>query len=226
MSKKTKRFFRILKDKLINFENSISDLFGRRYYKKLRSGFEGKKISIIANNCVGGVIYHQIGCSFESPTINLKFDDNDFIKFLKNFDSYLEAELEEIETKQAYPVGVLKLSSGEFITIYFVHYKSFKEAKQKWDSRKKRIDKSNMYVIFDTCGTKNVERMKALVKSFNELDYKNKLFLTTLDLDGENVGRVNMPDLKTNGNWITKRNKSLYRRYCDLLDYRKIFNIK
>lgn len=52
--------------------------------------------TIISSNCVGGIIYHELGERFLSPTINLWFEPNDFLKFASNFDFYLSQDLIEI----------------------------------------------------------------------------------------------------------------------------------
>lgn len=111
---------------------------------KKRKKLKNSDFTIISSNCVGGVIYHDLGLQFKSPTINLWFKPKDYLKFLSDLDKYLEMELSEETDKDVdYPVGLL----GD-IHLYFLHYRTFAEAKNKWNSRKKRINKENIYVIF------------------------------------------------------------------------------
>ena len=42
-----------------------------RIEKKNRRLLKNRDIPIISANCVGGVIYHDLGLAFNSPTINL-----------------------------------------------------------------------------------------------------------------------------------------------------------
>ena len=42
---------------------------------------ENKNFTIIARDCVGGILYHQLGERFLSPTINLFFTPEDFNYF-------------------------------------------------------------------------------------------------------------------------------------------------
>lgn len=48
---------------------------------------------IIASNCNGGIIYHDLGLKFLSPTINLFFYPQDYLKFIMNLDHYVKAQL-------------------------------------------------------------------------------------------------------------------------------------
>ena len=55
-----------------------------------------------------------------------------------------------------------------------MHYKSFEEAKEKWDIRKERINYNNLFIMFtdrDGCTYEQIKR-------FNELPYSNKIIFT------------------------------------------------
>ena len=72
-----------------------------------------------------------------------------------------------------YPVGVL--SNGKnTIEIFFLHYHSEQEAREKWERRIKRINWDKLLVKFnDQNGCTETE-----VNRFMGLPYKNKLFFT------------------------------------------------
>ena len=54
------------------------NMFLRFFYLcKLKRINKTKDISIIANNCIGGCLYHDLGLKFLSPTIDLFFYPND-----------------------------------------------------------------------------------------------------------------------------------------------------
>lgn len=55
-----------------------------RIDKKNRSLLKNRDITIISANCVGGVIYHDLGLAFNSPTINLFFNVNINLGLLEN----------------------------------------------------------------------------------------------------------------------------------------------
>ena len=139
--------------------------------RKLRNKNMRKKLknnpSIITNHCIGGIISHDLGLKFLSPTVNLKILPYDFIKFIQNLDRYLNADLIEIESEFPYPVAKL-----EDITIYFVHYKTFEEAVNKWNERKKRIDFNNIRVIMTARDGASYETLK----KYNDLPYKKVFF--------------------------------------------------
>lgn len=110
--------------------NSCLHRFRKAMFRKKLTN---KNISIISNNCIAGVLYHDLKCQFKSPTINLFFPKpEDFIKYVQNMEFYNKNELIQIDSDQTYPVG--KLFD---IEIHFMHYSSFKEAKKCWNTRKK-----------------------------------------------------------------------------------------
>lgn len=105
-------------------------------------------MTILASNCMGGLIYHDLGTPFISPTINTRIDSPDFVKFICNLDEYLSKPLLFYPTKDPFPVARL----GD-IVINFVHYHTADEAEKKWQERVKRIDWNNVFVLLnDNCG--------------------------------------------------------------------------
>ena len=111
------------------------------YKKRL----DNKNPTIISSDCAGGIISSNLGLKFNSPTINLYFSKGDFWEFVLNLNGYLSCELvEKKDADKSYPVGTLTLND-KTIVINFMHYKSFDEAKNKWNERKKRVDFSNIY---------------------------------------------------------------------------------
>lgn len=134
------------------FRNHIDRI---RYHK-----YHGEKnISIISQNCIGGVMCHDLGLRFNSPTINLYMEAEDYIRFLENLDYYLDIdanELEFLDEKVDYPVGILR-----DIKIYFVHYSKEKDIIEKWNKRRKRINKKSLCVIMtdrDGCTPEIIDR--------------------------------------------------------------------
>lgn len=133
---------------------------------KNRKRLTNKNFTIICNNCVGGVILHELGQRFNSPTINLFFRAEDYIRFLENLDYYLEQELTEIQSNRGYPVAKLK-----DIIIYFIHYQTFAEAREMWKKRTKRINRKNMYIIM----VQQSGCTEAILKRFDNLPYRHKV---------------------------------------------------
>lgn len=112
-----------------------------RIAKKAYGQLKAKNISIISQNCIGGVFYHDMHMRFLSPTINLFFKEPDFVKFVLNLEYYMELDI-EMHWDEEYPIGIL-----EDVTVYFMHYNTCHEAKEAWNKRKERINWDKIIVI-------------------------------------------------------------------------------
>ena len=171
--------------------------------RKIRNKIMRRKLNnkptIIANHCIGGIISHDFGWQFLSPTVNLKILPDDFIKFVENLEEYLKEEIVEVESDLPYPVGRLK-----DITIYFVHYKTFEQAIQKWNERKVRVDFNNIRVIMTARDGAKYETLQR----FDELPYKKVVFddvahpefksaIWVHSLNGKPLGNVYISDILT-----------------------------
>lgn len=154
--------------------NELVELLKRFEWKMYkickRARVKCKNLTILSSNCNGTYIYHDLGLEFQSPTINLYFEMEDFLKFLSNLDHYLASELHEIKTSEFdYPVGIL-----DDIKIYFMHYSNFEEAKNKWIERCHRINPNNIVVI----ATNRNGCTENHIKEFDNLPYKKKVLFT------------------------------------------------
>ena len=197
--------------------------FYRKIYRKIKNRrLTNHDFSLITNNCIGGVILHDLNLRFNSPTINLYFLDSDFIKFISHLNDYLSASLvENVCSDKDYPVGTLLCEHGD-IDLFFVHYNSFDEAKQKWIDRSKRINKNNLFIIMEApyITLENFD-------TFGDIGYKNKLIIT-----GDHVPNrpycINLRDFYNNAYHLGKvmENKSSFSltRYIDDIDYIEFFN--
>lgn len=155
MIKKIKKVYRELLRIKINYRN--------------RKRLQNRTCSIISSNCIGGVILHELGLQFLTPTVNMYFGAPDFIKFVYNLEYYTNFELVEIDSQEPYPLALC-----DDIVLHLVHYHSFNEANKKWKERCKRINFNNLYFIMaDRDGCTEAERLK-----FDSLPYKHKAFLT------------------------------------------------
>lgn len=141
----------------------------RKLNAENRKRLTNENFTVLCNNCVGGVILHELGERFNSPTVNLFFKAEDYLKFLENLDYYLKQALVEVESEKNYPVAKL-----DDITIYFMHYSSFDEAKITWQKRVARINKNNLYVIF----VQQSGCTEQVLEAFDKLPYKHKLAFT------------------------------------------------
>lgn len=141
-------------------------IINKRNIKKLKN----TDFSLIASNCNGGFICHDLNLQFRSPFINLWVKPTDFIKYLQNIEHYMKQELRFVsEDGINYPIGLL-----DDIKIYFQHYKTEQNAKEKWNERTKRIDLNNLFILFtdrDNCTYQNL-------LDFDRLPLKNKIVFT------------------------------------------------
>lgn len=147
------------------------NLYLREYFinRPNRKRLTNANPTIIASNCNGGFIAHDLNLRFNSPFVNLFLTPKDFIRYLKNIEFYQQQNLTFVQTEKAYPVA--KLAD---ITLYLMHYHSEQEAEQKWNERTKRIDLNNLFVMMterDGC------EYQDLIE-FDALPFKNKVVFT------------------------------------------------
>ena len=73
---------------------------------KIKKQLKTHDFTVISQNCIGGVFYHDMGLKFLSPTIDLYIPEPDFIKFISNLEYYINTDL-EISDGENYPIGLL-----------------------------------------------------------------------------------------------------------------------
>lgn len=100
---------------------------------RVRRKLRNRKACLICQNCIGGVFYHDMGLPFLSPTINLFFSGEDFVRFAEDLSRYLALE-PQMYWGERYPMGKL----GD-VTVHFMHYDTCREAKEAWLRRAKRV---------------------------------------------------------------------------------------
>lgn len=146
-----------------------------RWWKRtrLRKKLCNHEFTILASNCNGGMICHELGQEFRSPFINLWTRTPEFIRFLEKPKEYLDRELVFIEDAEVdHPVAML----GD-MKLYFQHYKSEEEVLRLWHRRKERINWDNLFVMLTDqyCTEADLHR-------FDALPYKNKVVFTHLPM--------------------------------------------
>ena len=196
----------------------INRLFRGSINAKNRARLTNSAPSVIASNCNGAFILHDLGLKFNSPFVNLYLEPRDFIRYLSNFEHYRQAELSFVSTDAPYPVGKL-----EDLTIHFMHYHSEDEAREKWIARTARIAPDNLFIMMtdrDGCTYQDLQ-------TFDALPFKNKIvfthkpypeFASAFYIEGfNNQGQVG--DLYEFSGWLGKK-------YYDQFDYVSWFNGK
>lgn len=138
-------------------------------------------LTIFSNNCWGGIVYNRLGLEFHSPLINMFESDGDFLKLLKNPQKYMQEELvlKRYEFSPAlnreYPI----CSCGD-IFLFFNHYKTFEEAVECWNKRKKRINWDNIMAVMYT-------ENENVAKEFANLPYQKKICFVPFETQNENL---------------------------------------
>lgn len=148
-----------------------------------RIGLKNYDFSILSNNCWGGIIYRDRRIPYLSPTCGLFIYSKDYIRFLSRLDYYLKCDMKQISIKDSkYKMDLEKRCDDSLVIgvlddveLIMLHYKTFKEAKEKWDRRKKRINYDNLLVKFSDQNLFSEEDFE----QFKSLPFKNKIFITT-----------------------------------------------
>lgn len=149
-----------------------------RHCLEYRARFHNPGVSILSMNCTGGILYHDLGLQFRSPTVNMFMRAEDFTRFCENLEHYLSIdEMRECTDKNVigerqYPIAYL-----DDLTLFLVHYKSVSEAQEKWNERKKRIDFNNLVII----NTDREGMTGGLKDRFEALPYKKVMFVHKTD---------------------------------------------
>lgn len=200
--------------------NLISRIEWRLYKELKRLRLKNRQPTIIASNCIGTFMYYDMKLRFNSPTINLSFEMNDYVRFLENLPWYLQQPVVPCaDDRFDYPCGMI----GD-VEIRFNHYATFEEAASKWDERKQRIDWDNLFLIGidgDDCTPDSLRR-------FDALPYPNKVIFTHKPYP-EFPSACYLPGfeaLEGIGRATDFMDQYLIRRYMDQFDYISFLNGK
>ena len=146
-----------------------------------RKRLKAKNFSIISNTCIGGVISNSLGEQQRSPTVNLVIYEEDFLQFCRHLREYAQCPLEKPTDEEqtqfqnlTYPVGIVRGGALPDIKVFFIHYHSFEEAKEKWEKRFARVNYDNIYIVMD----RGMDARDEILDEFHTLPYEHKVFFT------------------------------------------------
>ena len=95
---------------------------------RMQRKLENRDFSFICPNCLGGMLLHDLGLPFLSPTVNLMIHQREFVKFALDIDYYLSQKL-YFYNDPYYVCPCAKVGEGNrVITIHFTHYANREEA--------------------------------------------------------------------------------------------------
>ena len=75
------------------YRKIMGSVFRKNVVRKMRKRNRLKKATILCSNCIGGLLLHDLGLRFDSPTVNLFFTAHDFVSFISNLNYYLSLPL-------------------------------------------------------------------------------------------------------------------------------------
>ncbi len=184
----------------------------RWYLTKKRRRLHGDSFSILSSNCNGAMLLHDLGCRFDTPTVNLYFLPADFLRFAADPEKYLSAvPIPAAAEEKDFPVGKI-----EDIKVYFMHYTSFEQARDKWVERSQRVDLSRAFwMMTDQMGCTYEQ-----IGQFDALPYAHKVIFTHKPYP-EFASACYMPGFEEKGevgvlsDWKDGKRK---RRYLDDFD--------
>lgn len=155
---------------------------------KVKKDLKQEQFSLISQNCIGGLFYHDMGIEFQSPTINLFFSAEDFLKFAAKLKYYMRLEL-DMYWGIDYPMGTL----GD-LTIHFMHYLTCREAKAAWERRSIRLHYDKIVVIATDRNNFGTDEFL----NWKKLPYKKVLFTANPEFAGEE-GVIFYPEYEKKG---------------------------
>lgn len=184
----------------MHLSHYISVFYNKYYpltvYNKLKSKhrIKNKNFSLFCGNCMGGIIYHQLGLPFLSPTVNLRILQKDFYKMVLNLDDYLDSDFERVEAMEdGIPAGRLK-----DIIVTFTHYRTFEEGVSAWKRRCKKVNFDNLWIIAtdrdgvtekDIAALRNIPCRGLVVFTANKYNYPYCFQLKQFENEGQ-VGNI------------------------------------
>ena len=200
-------------------ENPIAEARRRRMKSELRN----TDFTLLTPNCMGGILLHDLGLRFLTPTVNLMMTQTDFLQFVVHLNEYLQGHFTFFESPgESCPCAHLRSEGIPDITVFFTHYKTAEEAESKWQERAKRINWDNLFVFIEERDGLTRQDLEALSKlpvrgvvAFTCNPFPDLPYCVYID-KYHSKGEV--------GNILTKRLLDDSREYEHYFDFVKWFN--
>ena len=146
--------------------------------------------TVLCNNCNAGVVLHDLGLRFDSPTVNMFFYHLDFFDFVEHLEDYLSVDPVHCENPKympeiPYPVMTLPGVNGNpDLELHFMHYASEEEALDSWKRRRERMDFDQLHVMWTFFGRVSPElENSSLYDRFEKLPVKKKVAFVNHPVD-------------------------------------------
>lgn len=210
---------------------AVTKITKKKYLKDVRKkASDLPDFTIFSSDCLSGILYHDLNRKFLSPTINLWFEEKDFLKFCNSPQYYLNCDfhfLPDTEKEVPYPVGRLG-ESDRRITVYFEHYQTNQECVDSWNKRKKRINWENLYVVMSDLDLSDED-----IQQFYQIRAKRKIMFTWHSdrADGKEIFQIHHHGKDhvrrySNTNWNGFRDFELFFDYVKWLNMEDDFMLE
>lgn len=149
--------------------------------------FKDSNISIISNNCWGGIICRTLGMECRSPFKNLSLEDDDYLRLLRDLNYYMGLELKFLKfaynknSQKEYPVMIL-----DDVKVHCNHDTDPWEAAAKWGRRKEKINYDNLFIEMYT---ESKDTMNAFLKLKG---YKKRICFVPFKTEAENAYQLSL----------------------------------
>lgn len=180
--------------------------------------------TIFSSDCLGGILYHDLNRKFLSPTVNLWFEERDFLKFCLSPQYYLDCDfqfLPKAEKDVPYPVGCLGAHDRR-IQLHFEHYPTNQSCAEAWDRRKQRIRWDNLFVVMS-----DLDLTDADIGQFYQIQAKRRIMFTWHPerADGKEIFQINH-HRKEHVRKYSNLNLNGFRDFEVFFDYVKWLNME
>lgn len=191
--------------------------------KKMRERLKNKEVTFLTPNCIGGILFHDLGLKFLSPTVNLMMTQRDFLQFVLHLKVYLDGKFDFFEdSNYSCPCAFLKAEGVPDIKVHFTHYATEEDALKGWNARKERINWDNVFVFIEERDGITEEELRSLaslpakgVVAFTCNEYTDMPYAVYLPKYHE-AGEV--------GNILARNYVNDSREYEQYFDFVKWFN--
>lgn len=168
---------KIISYKVLNIPNLAFDA-----YCKIKNN----KISIISNNCWGGILYSTLGLECLSPFKNLFLEDGDYLKCISDLKAYLSEKLifdcYKMDTHSNLKYPVMKLGD---IKIHCNHDSDPEIAKERWDNRIIKVNYDNLLIEMYT-------KQYKWARKFAQTKHKKKILFVPFDSTLQNAFKLEL----------------------------------
>lgn len=177
-----------------------------------------KSLIILASDCVGGRLMKDYRLPYYTPTVNIWYPDDSFLKLCKNPDYYFQQPLIELHDST---INSPAAKCGD-ITLVFGHYKGmpFSKIEKIWRKGCKsyfRAKKEGNYEFIVIANDRN--GFEPYIDEFCELPYKYKVIFTHKNFNNQSCFYMKEDSLQFVDIMTSFENIfSLHRRY-DRFDF-------